>query len=434
MIKLIEHTPYRNEILQKQTVRSYYDLISSKGEGSEWLGWMDVNNIAPPSLINEIENLIQTMSGIADYIVVAGIGGSYLGAKAVIEALSTSFPSKKPQIIYAGHNLSEDYHADLLAFLNNVDYSLIVISKSGTTTETSVSFRLLQKHCEKKYGIRSSQKRIICITDKTKGALKLLADKKGYKSFVIPDDVGGRYSVLSPVGLLPIGMAGFNIKELVQGAIEMSKILNQQKEYNIAVRYALFRNDMLNNGYMVEVMTAFEPKMFYLIEWWKQLFGESEGKNHKGIFPAGAIYTTDLHSMGQYMQEGQRIVFETVLSIAHANDTCIVPHDPDNYDALNYIAGKHISYINTQAKNGTILAHLDGGVPVIEIEMDCLNEKNLGALIYFFEFSCAISGYTLGINPFNQPGVEAYKKNMFALLKKEGYEKEYEILHKRINK
>lgn len=434
MIKLIEHTPYRNEILQKQTVRSYYDLISSKGEGSEWLGWMDVNNIAPPSLINEIENLIQTMSGISDYIVVAGIGGSYLGAKAVIEALSTSFPSKKPQIIYAGHNLSEDYHADLLAFLNNVDYSLIVISKSGTTTETSVSFRLLQKHCEKKYGIRSSQKRIICITDKTKGALKLLADKKGYKSFVIPDDVGGRYSVLSPVGLLPIGMAGFNIKELVQGAIEMSKILNQQKEYNIAVRYALFRNDMLNNGYMVEVMTAFEPKMFYLIEWWKQLFGESEGKNHKGIFPAGAIYTTDLHSMGQYMQEGQRIVFETVLSIAHANDTCIVPHDPDNYDALNYIAGKHISYINTQAKNGTILAHLDGGVPVIEIEMDCLNEKNLGALIYFFEFSCAISGYTLGINPFNQPGVEAYKKNMFALLKKEGYEKEYEILHKRINK
>lgn len=434
MIKLIEHTPYRNEILQKQTVRSYYDLISSKGEGSEWLGWMDVNNIAPPSLINEIENLIQTMSGIADYIVVAGIGGSYLGAKAVIEALSTSFPSKKPQIIYAGHNLSEDYHADLLAFLNNVDYSLIVISKSGTTTETSVSFRLLQKHCEKKYGIRSSQKRIICITDKTKGALKLLADKKGYKSFVIPDDVGGRYSVLSPVGLLPIGMAGFNIKELVQGAIEMSKILNQQKEYNIAVRYALFRNDMLNNGYMVEVMTAFEPKMFYLIEWWKQLFGESEGKNHKGIFPAGAIYTTDLHSMGQYMQEGQRIVFETVLSIAHANDTCIIPHDPDNYDALNYIAGKHISYINTQAKNGTILAHLDGGVPVIEIEMDCLNEKNLGALIYFFEFSCAISGYTLGINPFNQPGVEAYKKNMFALLKKEGYEKEYEILHKRINK
>lgn len=434
MIKLIEHTPYRNEILQKQTVRSYYDLISSKGEGSEWLGWMDVNNIAPPSLINEIENLIQTMSGISDYIVVAGIGGSYLGAKAVIEALSTSFPSKKPQIIYAGHNLSEDYHADLLAFLNNVDYSLIVISKSGTTTETSVSFRLLQKHCEKKYGIRSSQKRIICITDKTKGALKLLADKKGYKSFVIPDDVGGRYSVLSPVGLLPIGMAGFNIKELVQGAIEMSKILNQQKEYNIAVRYALFRNDMLNNGYMVEVMTAFEPKMFYLIEWWKQLFGESEGKNHKGIFPAGAIYTTDLHSMGQYMQEGQRIVFETVLSIAHANDTCIVPHDPDNYDALNYIAGKHISYINTQAKNGTILAHLDGGVPVIEIEMDCLNEKNLGALIYFFEFSCAISGYTLGINPFNQPGVEAYKKNMFALLKKEGYEKEYEILQKRINK
>ncbi|MFA7401922.1 MAG: glucose-6-phosphate isomerase [Bacteroidales bacterium] len=434
MIKLIEHTPYRNEILQKQTVRSYYDLISSKGEGSEWLGWMDVNNIAPPSLINEIENLIQTMSGIADYIVVAGIGGSYLGAKAVIEALSTSFPSKKPQIIYAGHNLSEDYHADLLAFLNNVDYSLIVISKSGTTTETSVSFRLLQKHCEKKYGIRSSQKRIICITDKTKGALKLLADKKGYKSFVIPDDVGGRYSVLSPVGLLPIGMAGFNIKELVQGAIEMSKILNQQKEYNIAVRYALFRNDMLNNGYMVEVMTAFEPKMFYLIEWWKQLFGESEGKNHKGIFPAGAIYTTDLHSMGQYMQEGQRIVFETVLSIAHANDTCIIPHDPDNYDALNYIAGKRISNINTQAKNGTILAHQDGGVPVIEIEMDCLNEKNLGALIYFFEFSCAISGYTLGINPFNQPGVEAYKKNMFALLKKEGYEKEYEILQKRINK
>jgi glucose-6-phosphate isomerase len=374
------------------------------------------------------------MNGISDYIVVAGIGGSYLGARAVIEALNPSFPAKKPQIIYAGNNLSEDYHADLLSFLNTVDYSIIVISKSGTTTETSVSFRLLQKHCEKKYGIRSSQKRIICITDKEKGSLKRLADQKGYKSFVIPNDVGGRYSVLSPVGLVPIGMAGINIEDLVQGAIEMSKILNKQKENNLAIRYALFRNHMLNNGHMVEVMTAFEPKLFYLIEWWKQLFGESEGKSHKGIFPTGTIYTTDLHSMGQYMQEGQRIMFETVLSVAQANKTCTIPYDPENYDALNYIAGKRISEINSQAKTGTILAHQDGGVPIIEIEMDCLNEKNLGALIYFFEFACAISGYTLGINPFNQPGVEAYKKNMFALLKKEGYEKEYEKIQKRINK
>ncbi|MDD2622644.1 MAG: glucose-6-phosphate isomerase [Bacteroidales bacterium] len=434
MIKIIKHTRFKSKKLEQKVLESYATLQNRQGKGNDFLGWMDVDNIASKALISEIQTLRQSISSASKYIVLTGIGGSYLGARAVIEALSPSFPTNQMQVIYAGHNLSEDYHADLLDFLNTVDYSIVVISKSGTTTETSVSFRLLQKHCEKKYGLRSAQKRIICITDKEKGALKRLADQKGYKSFIIPDDVGGRYSVLTPVGLVPIALAGFNIEALIQGAKEMAKSLETPKDANLSIQYALFRNIMLNKGHLIEVMTSFEPKLFYFIEWWKQLFGESEGKEQKGIFPAGAIYTTDLHSMGQYMQEGQRIVFETVLSVAETTKRCKIPYDSDNYDTLNYISDKRISAINHEAKTGTILAHQDGGVPIIEIELETISERTLGALIYFFELACAISGYALGVNPFDQPGVEAYKQNMFALLNKEGYKSAHKKIQLRLKK
>jgi len=322
----------------------------------------------------------------------------------------------------------------LLRLLDTVDYSIIVISKSGTTTETAVAFRLLEKHSEKKYGKKENKNRIVCITDKEKGALKTLADKKHYKTFVIPDNVGGRFSVLTPVGLLPIALAGFNIRQLIEGAEKMSKQLLQSVENNPAVEYAYYRNYFLKNKLKIEIMATFEPKLFYLIEWWKQLFGESEGKENKGIFPSGLIYTTDLHSMGQYLQQGERMLFETFLSVKNANQKCVVPNDKDNLDKLNYLVGKRISEINRQAELGTIIAHQDGNVPTILIEIDKLNEANLGALIYFFEFACGVSAYTLEVNPFNQPGVEMYKNNMFALLKKEGYEKEHIILQKRLSK
>ena len=322
----------------------------------------------------------------------------------------------------------------MLRLLDTVDYSIIVISKSGTTTETAVAFRLLEKHSEKKYGKKENKNRIVCITDKEKGALKTLADKKHYKTFVIPDNVGGRFSVLTPVGLLPIALAGFNIRQLIEGAEKMSKQLLQSVENNPAVEYAYYRNYFLKNKLKIEIMATFEPKLFYLIEWWKQLFGESEGKENKGIFPSGLIYTTDLHSMGQYLQQGERMLFETFLSVKNANQKCVVPNDKDNLDKLNYLVGKRISEINRQAELGTIIAHQDGNVPTILIEIDKLNEANLGALIYFFEFACGVSAYTLEVNPFNQPGVEMYKNNMFALLKKEGYEKEHIILQKRLSK
>ena len=293
---------------------------------------------------------------------------------------------------------------------------------------------MLEKHSEKKYGKKENKNRIVCITDKEKGALKTLADKKHYKTFVIPDNVGGRFSVLTPVGLLPIALAGFNIRQLIEGAEKMSKQLLQSVENNPAVEYAYYRNYFLKNKLKIEIMATFEPKLFYLIEWWKQLFGESEGKENKGIFPSGLIYTTDLHSMGQYLQQGERMLFETFLSVKNANQKCVVPNDKDNLDKLNYLVGKRISEINRQAELGTIIAHQDGNVPTILIEIDKLNEANLGALIYFFEFACGVSAYTLEVNPFNQPGVEMYKNNMFALLKKEGYEKEHIILQKRLSK
>ena len=434
MIRITSDNVLYDKSLRNKVEAAYNTLLSKTGAGNEFLGWMNPQEIAPNDLLNDIQATANRLIQISDYVVIAGIGGSYLGSKAVIEALQQHFTDKKPKIIYAGHHLSEDYYADLLRLLDTVDYSIIVISKSGTTTETAEAFRLLEKHSEKKYGKKENKNRIVCITDKEKGALKTLADKKHYKTFVIPDNVGGRFSVLTPVGLLPIALAGFNIRQLIEGAEKMSKQLLQSVENNPAVEYAYYRNYFLKNKLKIEIMATFEPKLFYLIEWWKQLFGESEGKENKGIFPSGLIYTTDLHSMGQYLQQGERMLFETFLSVKNANQKCVVPNDKDNLDKLNYLVGKRISEINRQAELGTIIAHQDGNVPTILIEIDKLNEANLGALIYFFEFACGVSAYTLEVNPFNQPGVEMYKNNMFALLKKEGYEKEHIILQKRLSK
>lgn len=434
MIHITSSSISNDKSLRNQVVEAYNKLMLKTGAGNEFLGWMNLKKIASKELLNDIQSAANQLIGISDMVVVAGIGGSYLGSKAVIDALQQYFSKKKPIIIYAGHHLSEDYYADLLGLLDTVDYSIIVISKSGTTTETAVAFRLLEKHSEKKYGKKESKNRIVCITDKEKGALKTLAEKKQYKTFVIPDDVGGRFSVFTPVGLLPIAVAGLNIKQLIGGALKISKQLQQSAENNPSVEYAYYRNYFLKNNYKIEIMASYEYKLYYLIEWWKQLFGESEGKENKGIFPTGLIYTTDLHSMGQYVQQGARMLFETFLSIKNTSQKCIVPKDNDNFDKLNYLARKRISEINRQAELGTIIAHQDGGVPTILIEINELNETYLGALIYFFEFACAISAYTLGVNPFDQPGVEAYKNNMFALLKKEGYEKEYITLQKRLNK
>jgi glucose-6-phosphate isomerase len=414
----INQSIYKDALAAKeQVVQSAVRLLQSRtGKGNDYLGWLDLP-VESTDIQQDIQTTAAKLRDISDCVVVIGIGGSYLGAKAVISALQNEFSTQKPKIIYAGHHLSENYLADLLDYLETVNYSVIVISKSGTTTEPAVAFRLLKNHCEKKYGKAASKNRIVCITDKAKGALKSMADKEGYSSYVIADDVGGRYSVLSPVGLLPIAAAGFNIAEMLLGAKAMRKQLTEN-ENNIAVQYAVCRNYLLQKGYNVEVLASFEPHLQYVIEWWKQLFGESEGKDGKGIFPAGLIYTTDLHSMGQYMQDGQRFLFETFLSVKQSNRSCIVPHDAQNIDGLNYIAEKNIHHINRAAEQATMKAHQQGGVPIIQLEMDCLNEYVLGELMYFFEYACALSAYALGVNPFDQPGVEAYKKEMFAILGK----------------
>ena len=397
-------------------------LKNRNGQGNDFLGWLDLP-IKSVDLQHDIMATASKLRAISDSVVIVGIGGSYLGAKAVISALQKDFSAEKPAIMYAGHHLSEDYLANLLDYLDNVNYAIIVISKSGTTTEPAIAFRLLKNHCEKKYGKNASKDRIVCITDKAKGALKSLADKENYTSYVIEDNVGGRYSALSPVGLLPIAVAGLDIGKMLEGAKSMRKQLVENDENNIALQYAICRNYFLQTGFNIEVLASFEPNLQYFIEWWKQLFGESEGKNGKGIFPAGLVYTTDLHSMGQYMQDGQRFLFETFLSVKQSNRSCIIPHEAENEDGMNFIAGKKIHEINQAAEQATILAHKKGGIPIMQLEMDALNEYTLGELIYFFEYACALSAYMLGVNPFDQPGVEAYKNNMFALLGKPGYEK-----------
>ncbi len=383
-------------------------------------------------IINKIENTAQRLQKLAEKIVVVGIGGSYLGARAVIAALQTNFITPQHEVIYAGNHLSQDYMLDLLHLLDKKDYAIIVISKSGTTTEPAVAFRLLKQHCEQKYGRQNAKERIVCITDKEKGALKVMATQEQYETFVIPDNVGGRYSVLTPVGLLPIAVAGFSVTNILNGAKAMQKKLSVLDENNVAWLYAKVRNYWLANGKSIEVLASFEPRFYYLIEWWKQLFGESEGKNNKGLFPTGLLYTTDLHSMGQYMQQGQRIMFETFLSVKHSTNVCHIPVDENNLDKLNFIAGKTLKEINEKAELGTMLAHQQGGVPILKIEIENLDEQTIGELIYFFEFACGLSAYMLEVNPFDQPGVESYKTNMFALLNKPGYEKETQEIQAQI--
>lgn len=414
---------------------------SKTGAGNDFLGWVDLPTSITENMLVQLETDAETIRKNSEIVVVCGIGGSYLGARAVIDAMSNPFSTlmskqdrKAPLILYAGHQLDANYHRQLLSLLDKMQYSLIVISKSGTTTEPAIAFRLLKAHMEKKYGASEAASRIYAITDTSKGALKKMAKTNGYSTYVIPDDVGGRYSVLSPVGLLPIAAAGFQIRELVAGACRMEKHLkaNNTLTENPAIAYAMARNILYSKGKSIEILAGYNPALHFIVEWWKQLYGESEGKSLKGIFPAGVNFTTDLHSMGQYIQEGQRNLFETVLTVEETEENLTIPHEIDDLDGLNYISGKSIAEVNRMAKVGTMLAHIDGGVPNLEISIPQLDEGNLGELIYFFEMGCALSGYILGVNPFDQPGVEAYKQNMFALLKKPGFEKESQEIYRRI--
>lgn len=406
---------------------AYQTAVQKNGRGNDFLGWIDLPAEISDDDFNVIEACASDMAAQSDVVVVIGIGGSYLGARAVIEALQHSFrpmlPEQKPTILYAGNSMSEDYLHDLLDVLDKKDYSLVVISKSGTTTEPALAFRILKQHCERKYGLDNARKRIVAVTDRARGALKTLATEEGYPTFVIPDDVGGRYSVLTPVGLLPIAAAGFSVRKLVEGAKSMRAQLLEAVKFdaNPAMQYALLRYMLYNQGLKLELMTSFEPKLFYFVEWFKQLFGESEGKEHKGIFPAGAIFSTDLHSLGQYIQEGTRQIFETVLTVENAHHKVAIPADEKNTDGLNYLQHRSINEINHIAQQGTCMAHVDGRVPNLQVSIPEINEFHLGELIYFFEMSCAISGYMLDVNPFDQPGVEAYKRNMFKLLGKPGF-------------
>jgi glucose-6-phosphate isomerase len=429
-----EVTSFQSEIIK------HLEAITTKtGKGNDFLGWVDLPEELDDSILSSIEEYAQKLANCSEVIVVTGIGGSYLGARAMIDALNNQFaallPGDNPLIIYAGHNIGEDYLTELLQVLDSKDYSIVVISKSGTTTEPAIAFRLLKNHLEAKYGKEEAASRIVAITDKEKGALKELAVKKGYKSFIVPDDVGGRYSVLTPVGLLPVAAAGFNIKEMVRGAVDMRKAVlnNPDIETNPVMLYAAARNALYRKGKTTEIMVSYLPNLYYLTEWWKQLYGESEGKGNKGIFPAGVGFTTDLHSMGQYIQDGLRNIFETVLSVDQTKYKLLIPEDELNADKLNYLAGRNIDQVNKMAELGTLFAHIDGGVPNIKISIPKINEYYLGQLVYFFELACAVSGYILDVNPFDQPGVEAYKKNMFALLGKPGFEEETAAIKKRIN-
>lgn len=408
--------------------------------GNDFLGWLHLPSSITPDFLDEVQAVANTLREKCEVVVVAGIGGSYLGARAVIEALSNSFAwliqdKKNPQILFAGNNISEDYLAELTDYLKGKRFGVINISKSGTTTETALTFRLLKKQCEAQMGKDVAREVIVAVTDAKRGAARTCADKEGYKSFIIPDNVGGRFSVLTPVGLLPIACAGFDIKALVAGATDMEKATGVNVPFgeNIAAQYAAVRNALYNEGgKKIEIMVNYQPKLHFIAEWWKQLYGESEGKDGKGIFPASCDFTTDLHSMGQWIQDGERSIYETVISIETPNRELDFPHDDENLDGLNFLAGKRVDEVNKMAELGTRLAHVDGGVPNIRISVPVLNEYYIGQLIYFFEVGCGISGNILGVNPFNQPGVEAYKKNMFALLNKPGYEAESKAIQERL--
>jgi glucose-6-phosphate isomerase len=426
------------EQYKPQTQRIISTLEQKSDDPDQYLGWMNLPQSIRQDELDEIRDTAGEFTQYLDAVVVIGIGGSYLGAKAVIEALSSHFPkeSDAPEILFAGHHLDEDYHHELLERLDNLQYGIIVISKSGTTTEPGIAFRILKKHLEEKAGIQAASQRIIAITDKKKGALRKLAKEKGYQSYVIPDDVGGRYSVLTPVGLVPVAMGGYDIHRLIAGANAMREKTTSSIPFdeNPASLYAAMRNALYHKGKTIELLGIYQPKLYFLMEWWKQLYGESEGKEYKGIFPSIAQFTTDLHSMGQYIQEGRRILFETILSVEETHHQLRVPEYPDDTDKLNYLGNKRMHEVNTMAENGTRLAHTDGDVPNITVSIPQIDEYYLGQLIYFFEKACAISGYILDVNPFDQPGVEAYKSNMFALLGKPGYETESKRLWDRLNK
>lgn len=438
------------QFLKEGTVKNYEAKVKEAQEalengtcpGNDFLGWLHLPSSIAPEFLKEIQDCANTLRENCEAIVVAGIGGSYLGARAVIEALSNSFSwligdKSNPTILFAGNNIGEDYLYELTEYLKDKKFGVINISKSGTTTETALTFRLLKKQCEEQRGKEEAKKVIVAVTDATKGAARAAADKEGYKTFVIPDNVGGRFSVLTPVGLLPIACAGFNITKLVEGAADMEKACGKDVAYeeNPAAVYAAVRNGLYDQaGKKIEIMVNYQPKLHFISEWWKQLFGESEGKDNKGIFPASCDFTTDLHSMGQWIQQGERSIYETVISVEDPAKKLLFPNDEENLDGLNFLAGKRVDEVNKMAELGTRLAHVDGGVPNIRISVPVLNEYYIGQLIYFFEKACGISGNILGVNPFNQPGVEAYKKNMFALLDKPGYEEDSKAIKERLAK
>lgn len=410
-------------------------LEDGTGKGNDFLGWLHLPSSISDDILTDIENTANILRSKCEVVVAIGIGGSYLGTRAVTEALNNSFDQlltnrKNPVILYAGHNIGEDYLFELTEYLKDKQFGLINISKSGTTTEPAIAFRMLKKQLEDAVGKEEAKHRIVAITDASKGALRKLADLEGYKTFVIPDIVGGRFSVLTPVGLLPIAVAGINIRDLVSGAVSMEKATGTDVsfEQNIASIYAATRNALYQSGKKIEILANFHPKLHYIGEWWKQLYGESEGKEHKGIFNASVDFTTDLHSMGQWIQDGERTIFETVISIEKPNHTVTIPTDEANLDGLNFLAGMRVDEVNKMAELGTQLAHVDGGVPNLKITIPEVNAYYIGQLFYFFERACGISGYMLDVNPFDQPGVEAYKKNMFALLNKPGFEKETEAI------
>jgi len=424
-------------------IKNAHQMLHNKtGPGSDFTGWVDLPQNYDKAEFARIKEAAGKIRSDSDALVVIGIGGSYLGARAAIEALSHTFhnllPGDRrgaPEIYFVGNSISSTYIAELFELLEGKEISVNVISKSGTTTEPAIAFRVFREYLESKYGKAGAAKRIYATTDRARGALKKLADEEGYESFVIPDDVGGRYSVLTAVGLLPIAVAGVDIDEMMKGAADAADLYNNDDvAVNGCYQYAAVRNALYRKGKTIEIMVNYEPSMHYFTEWWKQLYGESEGKDHKGIFPAGVDFTTDLHSMGQYIQDGLRSIFETVLSIEKPRKNITIKEDKDNLDGLNFLAGKDIDYVNRMAMQGTILAHNDGGVPNLVVNIPEMNSYWFGNLVYFFEKACGISGYLLGVNPFDQPGVEAYKKNMFALLGKPGYEKEMERLRARLKK
>lgn len=438
-------TPFlsREEInaLAGEARQARTQLLDKSGAGNDFLGWVDLPSAITEQELAAIADAAADLGAKSDILVVVGIGGSYLGARAVIDALAHNFnflldkkTRQAPLVLFAGQNIGEDYTAELLDVLAGRDFSVVNISKSGTTTEPALAFRFLKKALEERYGKKEAAARIIAVTDRARGALKQLADSEGYRQFVIPDDVGGRFSVLTPVGLLPIAAAGFDIRKLVAGARAMEKLVKTDDtlEGNPALLYAAVRNALYRKGFKIEILANYSPNLHYITEWWKQLYGESEGKNGKGIFPAGVDLTSDLHSMGQLIQDGERTLFETVLAVGKTRRTLTLETVPGDPDGLNYLAGKRINEVNGMAMVGTKLAHVDGGVPNLLVEMDRLDEETLGGLLYFFEAGCGISGYMLGVNPFDQPGVEAYKKNMFALLGKPGFEEATRALRARL--